>query len=119
MAWELIRLVPHLALVLKALEDNGSPGSIAAACDHLATALRLLPGVVGASGPPFIDSWQRLEEWGAACDAGLRLVPRLVQWEDSWWGLPEVTAALLAAPRQPPSEPLHLAMVLLELISPF
>jgi hypothetical protein len=113
-AWELLRLVPHLACVLEAIAERGSPADLAVACDDVASALSPLPGMVGMSSSAFIDSWQQLEDCGAACDAGLRLVTRLVQWEDSWQHLPQAAESLLSGESSQTAP--RLAMVLLELL---
>ena len=81
-AWALIHLLPHLAALLQELasSDAYSQHRLAVICNDIAAALGLLKARA-FSGPENLD---QLAAWAAAADAGLRLLPLLVQLGARW-----------------------------------
>ena len=79
-AWAVIHLLPHLAALLRELacSDAFSQYQLAEVCNAIAVALCLLQAF---KGPGSLD---QLAAWAAAADAGLRLLPLLVQLGARW-----------------------------------
>jgi hypothetical protein len=79
-AWEVVKIVPHLALVLRQLAADSCPQvNLAGACAVYAAALILVDSWHGG-----ICSWEELGAWAAAADAGLRLLPLLADLDARW-----------------------------------
>ena len=82
-AWEVVRLVPNVALVLRQLAAGGSSACtqdrLAGAFAGYAAALQLVGSRQGG-----IRSWDELGAWAAAADAELRLLPLLADLDARW-----------------------------------
>jgi hypothetical protein len=109
--WEVVRLVPHLALVLRQLAADSSgclPDCLARVCEGYGLAVAL------AGDQHSMRSWDELGAWAAAADAGLRLLPLLADLDARWrqlgpdekpreatcGGAAELSTQLVAALRQ-------------------
>ena len=93
-AWHVVRLVPHLAELVRSLAADASfPGDrLASACTSFHTALHLLFELR-------IASREQLASYAAAADAALRLQPMLValyaSWRQQGWRVPADLSQML------------------------